>query len=84
MKNAVAQTLLIGPKGQITLPKKIRNLFKSKAIILELIDDTHVMISPVPDVGGAISKYAKDVESSFAEIRHDSWLDLTRSRENEA
>ena len=73
------QTLSIGPRGQITLPKKIRNLFKSNAVVLELVDNQHVMISPVPDVGGAISNYAKKTDLNFEEIRNAAW---TLSRKN--
>lgn len=46
----ISKTLSIGPRGQITLPKKIRELFKTNAITLELIDNSHAVISPVPDV----------------------------------
>jgi bifunctional DNA-binding transcriptional regulator/antitoxin component of YhaV-PrlF toxin-antitoxin module len=60
-----SQTLSIGPRGQITLPKKIRDLFKSNAVVLELVDNEHVMISPVPDVGGAASNYTKKNRLNF-------------------
>jgi bifunctional DNA-binding transcriptional regulator/antitoxin component of YhaV-PrlF toxin-antitoxin module len=46
----IGKTLSIGARGQITLPKKLRDLFKTNAVVLELVDDTHAMISPVPDV----------------------------------
>ena len=52
----ISKTLSIGPRGQITLPKKLRNLFKTNTIVLELIDDTHAVIYPVPDVGGSIAE----------------------------
>ncbi len=67
------QTLSIGPRGQITLPKKIRNLFKSNAVVLELVDNQHVMISPVPDVGGAVSNYTKKTDLTFEEVRNSAW-----------
>ena len=41
-----SQTISIGSRGQITLPKKIRDLFKSNTIILELVDEEHVVLSP--------------------------------------
>ena len=69
-----SQTLSIGPRGQITLPKKIRDLFKSNAVVLELVDNEHVMISPVLDVGGAISNYTKKTNLTFKEIRSTAWL----------
>ena len=67
------QTLSIGPRGQITLPKKIRNLFKSNAVVLELVDNQHGMISPVPDVGGAVSNYTKKTDLTFEEVRNSAW-----------
>ena len=75
----VSQTLSIGPRGQITLPKKIRDLFKSNAVVLHLVDKDHVVISPVPEVGGSISNYAKKTNLSFEEIRNTSWF---KSRDN--
>ena len=50
-----SKTISISPRGQITLPKKLRDLFKTNSIRLEIIDDYHAMISPIPDVGGTIS-----------------------------
>tara|TARA_B110000977_G_C10749826_1_gene366381 strand:- start:134 stop:391 length:258 start_codon:yes stop_codon:yes gene_type:complete len=76
------QTLSIGSRGQITLPKKIRDLFKSDTIVLELVDNEHVMISPVPDVGGAISDYTKKSDLTFEEIRNASWLDSRNNQVN--
>lgn len=75
-----SQTLSIGPRGQITLPKKIRDLFKSNTVILELVDNEHVMISPAPDVGGAISDYNKKTDLTFEEVRNFSWIN---SRSNQ-
>lgn len=68
------QTLSIGPRGQITLPKKVRDLFKSNTIVLELLDNEHAMISPVPDVGGSIADYAKKTDLNFEDIRNTAWL----------
>ncbi len=77
-----SQTLSIGPRGQITLPKKIRALFKSNAVVLELVDKEHVMISAVPDVGGAISSYAKKTDLAFEEVRDAAWLSSRNNKTN--
>lgn len=69
----LSKTLSIGPRGQITLPKKIRDVFGGDNIIIELVDEKHAIISPVEDVGGALSKYAKRTEMSFDEIREYAW-----------
>ncbi|MEY3197452.1 MAG: hypothetical protein RLZZ59_823 [Pseudomonadota bacterium] len=78
----ISQTLSIGPRGQITLPKKIRDLFNSTTVVLELVDSSHVMISPVPDVGGAISNYAKETDLSFKEIRDKAWASSRKGKAN--
>jgi bifunctional DNA-binding transcriptional regulator/antitoxin component of YhaV-PrlF toxin-antitoxin module len=77
-----SQTLSIGPRGQITLPKKIRDLFKSNAVVLELVDNEHVMISPVPDVGGVISNYTKKTDLTFEEVRSAAWFDSRNNKVN--
>jgi len=76
-----SQTLSIGPRGQITLPKKIRDLFKSNIIILELVDEEHVVLSPVPYIGGAISSYSKKTNLTFEEIRNTAWIN-SRTNKN--
>lgn len=68
-----SRTLSIGPRGQITLPKKIRDLFKSKAVIIELNNDNQAVLSPVPDISGIIADYKKDSDLSFDEIRKMAW-----------
>ena len=69
-----AQTLSIGSKGQITLPKKIRDLFNSNTVVLEVVDSNHVVISPVSDVGGIMSNYAKKTNLTFDEVRNLAYL----------
>jgi bifunctional DNA-binding transcriptional regulator/antitoxin component of YhaV-PrlF toxin-antitoxin module len=76
------QTLSIGPRGQITLPKKIRDLFKSNTLVLELVDNEHVIISPVPDVGGAISNYTKKTDLTFDEVRNAAWSNSRQNNES--
>lgn len=69
----LSKTLTIGTRGQITLPKKIRDIFGGDNITIELIDEKHAIISPVEDVGGALSKYAKNCALPFDEIREIAW-----------
>jgi len=75
-----SKTLSIGPRGQITLPKKLRDLFKSDSITIEIIDDKHAIISPVPDIGGIISEFQKITDLSFEEIREQAWIDSEENR----
>ncbi|MBF0472293.1 MAG: AbrB/MazE/SpoVT family DNA-binding domain-containing protein [Nitrospirae bacterium] len=51
-------TVKITKKGQITLPKKIRQLLNSDTIEFEIIDD-NLVLKPVQSVSGSLSSYAK-------------------------
>lgn len=78
----ISKTLSIGSRGQITLPKKLRDLFKTNSVVIELIDDNHAVLSPVTDVGGSLSKFSKKTDLSFEEIRKQAWIDSRRNMEN--
>jgi len=67
------KTLFIGPKGQVTIPKKIRDLFNSNTIVIEIVDNTHAIITPAPDVAGAIAEFQKKTNLTFDEIRDKAW-----------
>ena len=76
----IGKTLSIGARGQITLPKKLRDLFKTNAVVLELVDDTHAMISPAPNVAGRLSEFKKKTDLSYDEIRNIAWAKSTKAR----
>jgi bifunctional DNA-binding transcriptional regulator/antitoxin component of YhaV-PrlF toxin-antitoxin module len=66
-------TVIISHKGQIVLPKKIRNILDSNIISLVINDQNQVLISPVHELGGSLAAYSKDTDLSFEEIREQSW-----------
>lgn len=66
-------TVTISNKGQIVLPKKIRNVLNSNIISLVINDQNQVLISPVHELGGSLASYSKDVDLTFEEIREQSW-----------
>lgn len=68
-------TLTISNRGQIVLPKKIRDILKSKTISLAVNEHNQVVISPVHDIGGSLASYQKSTPLSFDEIRNQSWKD---------
>ncbi len=49
----------ISSKGQITLPKSVRERLGSKLVRL-ISDDDGVRIEPVLDVAGSLQRYAKN------------------------
>jgi bifunctional DNA-binding transcriptional regulator/antitoxin component of YhaV-PrlF toxin-antitoxin module len=71
-------TIKITAKGQISLPKKIRDMFKSDIVSVEISDNNEVILSPVQDLAGSLAQYKKDSPLSFTEIREQSWQDNTK------
>lgn len=70
-------TVKISSKGQIVLPKKIRELFSSNIISLLIDDQNHVLLTPIHELGGSLSSYKKDTSLTFEEIREQAWQDNT-------
>lgn len=66
-------TLTISPKGQIVLPKKIRNILKTNVISLEVNDNNQVLLSPLRDLSGSLSDYNNNTTLSFQEVREQAW-----------
>ncbi len=76
----LTKTLFIGPKGQVTIPKKIRDLFNTNTIVIEVLDNTHAVITPAPDVAGAITEFRKKTNLTFDEIRKDAWKESIKDK----
>jgi len=64
-------TAKITKKGQVTVPKKIRDFLSSNIIEFEIIDDK-VIIKPVKSVAGSLNKYARKYVS-FEKVREETW-----------
>ena len=65
-------------KGQVTIPKKIRDKLKSDAVVFEILDD-NVIIKPVKSVAGVLQKYAKAL-TPFKEARENAWEEVAHER----
>jgi len=55
---AFEKTAKVSRKGQITLPRQVRDLLKSDFVRL-IVEDDQVRLEPVPDLAGSLAKYAK-------------------------
>ncbi|MFY9589994.1 AbrB/MazE/SpoVT family DNA-binding domain-containing protein [Rickettsia endosymbiont of Halotydeus destructor] len=66
-------TLTITSQGQISLPKKVREVLNSNIISIEINENNQVILSPISDVGGALAAYKKNSTLSFDEIREKVW-----------
>ena len=61
----------ISPKGQVTIPKRFRNLLKTDVVRFRLVGDK-IVIEPVEDLGGVFRNYAKK-GLSYEEERGEAW-----------
>lgn len=72
----------ITSKGQVTIPKNIRDILKSDTVEFDIIDG-NVVVKPVKSVGGSLSRYAKEYVP-FKNIRDKVWkeavIDKTRRK----
>ena len=71
-------TAKITSKGQVTIPKDIRDILKS-SIVKFNIKDGKVEIEPVKEIAGSLKKYTKNVKKySFAEERETAWQSIIK------
>lgn len=68
----------ITSKGQVTIPKEIRNILGSDIVEFELIDG-NVFVRPVKSVGGSLKRYAKEY-IPLEEIRDSVWEQVAHER----
>lgn len=64
----------ITSKGQVTIPKKIREKLHAYAVYFEIVDDT-VVVRPVKSAAGSLSEYAKNAKPgiSMKKIKDRAW-----------
>lgn len=71
----------ITQKGQVTIPKEIREKLKSNTVYFEVEDDT-VMVKPVRDAAGSLSEYAGNVKpgASMRQMKDKAWEVAVREK----
>jgi len=68
-------TARISSKGQVTIPKKIRDYLDSETVIFDLRDGI-VVLQPVRDAAGVLHKYARQTKpDDFKKLREKAWED---------
>ena len=72
-------TVKITSKGQITIPKDIRDILKSNVIRFN-IKNGKVEMEPVKEIAGSLKKYVKDKKYSFAEEREIAWKSIIEDK----
>lgn len=68
-------------KGQVTIPKEIRDKLRASAVYFEVEND-RVMVKPVRDVAGALHEYAGNVKPgvSMKGVRDKAWEEAIREK----
>jgi AbrB family looped-hinge helix DNA binding protein len=68
-------------KGQVTIPKEIREKLKANAVYFEVEDDI-VMIKPVRDAAGALHEYARNARPgvSLKQMKDRAWEVAVREK----
>jgi AbrB family looped-hinge helix DNA binding protein len=71
----------ITSKGQVTIPKEIREKLKSDAVYFEVEDDI-VILKPVRDAAGSLNEYAGNVKSgvSMKQMKDKAWEVAVREK----
>lgn len=61
------QILKISPKGQITIPKKMRNFYKNKSVAMEVINKTIILYPIKIEIEkDDLKDFSKLAEKSFS------------------
>jgi len=71
-------TAKITSKGQVTIPKKVRDVLESNTVEF-IISDDGVIVKPVKSVGGALAKYATK-HVPLREVRKNVWKEVADER----
>jgi AbrB family looped-hinge helix DNA binding protein len=73
--------LKITRKGQVTIPKEIRDILKSNAVYFE-VEDGSVMVKPVRDAAGSLREYAGNVKPgvSMKHMKDKAWETTVREK----
>ncbi len=70
----MAYTAKITSKGQVTIPKAIRETLKSDVVEFQVAKGK-VMLKAVKSVGGALRVYSKE-PAAFSDVREKVWREV--------
>ena len=68
-------------KGQVTIPKEIREKLQTNAVYFEVENDI-VIVKPVRDAAGSLREYAGNVKPgvSMKHMREKAWQEAIREK----
>jgi bifunctional DNA-binding transcriptional regulator/antitoxin component of YhaV-PrlF toxin-antitoxin module len=73
----------ITERGQVTIPREIRNVLKADLISFSVVDGV-VILRPLSDVGGSLHAYVRNAAStkSFRDQKDAAWEEAIREKIN--
>ncbi len=75
----MAITAKVTEKGQVTIPRKIRDKLNSEIIEFEIVDDA-VLIRPVRSVAGSLRAHSRKEPHPFAKEREEAWAEMVKEK----
>ena len=75
----MSTTAKITQKGQVTIPRKIREKLGSNVVEFDIVND-QIIIRPLTSVAGSLSAYGKKESISFKEARKKAWDEISREK----
>jgi len=75
-------TAKITKKGQVTIPRKIRERLDSQVVEFAIVGDDIVM-RPVKSVAGSLRSYSEKGAVAFKEAREKAWDEAVKERYGE-
>jgi len=75
----LSTTAKITQKGQVTIPRKIREKLRTEVIEFDIVND-QIIIRPISSVAGSLSAYGKKESLPFREAREKAWDEMSREK----
>lgn len=75
------QAVKITRRGQVTIPKKIRERLRATEVYFEVVND-EVVVRPVRDAAGSLGEYAGNVEPgvSMGQMKDKAWEEAVHEK----
>jgi bifunctional DNA-binding transcriptional regulator/antitoxin component of YhaV-PrlF toxin-antitoxin module len=71
-------TATVTSRGQVTLPRKVRDVLDSRLIEFDVRDDI-VLVRPVRSVAGGLAAYARKPRS-LSDVRNEVWKEVAHAK----
>ena len=72
-------TATITARGQLTLPRPVRNILNTRTVEFEITDGNTVLLRPVESVAGSLSGYAKRYRPVNS-VREQVWKEVASEK----